>query len=135
VPGTLSGPCNVIIGACTCHGTTTGFQCPELPSGYVPPGVANWGPCEGGGCAGIGTSCSISDGGACPNGLECFGDTNGFCGPSTHCAGFAGLTCPSGLVCITPTGCADCFGSCVAPADVSCICPADSAGATCPDGG
>jgi hypothetical protein len=34
-----------------------------------------------------------------------------------------------------PTGCADCFGSCVAPADVSCICPADSTAAICPDGG
>jgi hypothetical protein len=136
VPGTLSGPCNVIVGFCQCDGTETGLQCPELPGGYVPPGVAYRGQCEGGTCGGIGAPCSASEAGTCPNGLQCYGDTNGFCAPPTQCGGFAGLTCPSGLVCVMPAvRCADCFGSCVAPADVSCICPADSARAICPDGG
>jgi hypothetical protein len=135
VPGTLSGPCNVIVGTCNCDGTGTSLQCPELPNGYVPPGVAYWGQCEGGTCGGIGTHCSATQVAPCPNGLQCYGSAGGFCGPSTQCGGFAGLTCPAGLTCIMPTNCADCFGSCVAPTDVSCICPADSAWATCPDGG
>jgi hypothetical protein len=136
VTGTLSGPCNVIVPYCSCTGTQTGVQCPEIPMGYLPVGGAYWGQCEGGTCGGIGAPCSASEAGTCPVGMLCYGASpHGFCAPSTQCGGLAGLTCPSGLVCITPTGCADCFGSCVTPADVSCICPADSAWATCPDGG
>jgi hypothetical protein len=86
------------------------------------------------GCNGIGAACSSTT--PCPGGLSCYaGGGSGYCGPPTQCEGFVGKTCPSGLVCIVPTLCADCFGTCVSPAQVACICPSDHASAVCPDAG
>jgi hypothetical protein len=87
------------------------------------------------GCTGIGTACSGA-GGTCPGGLRCYaGGGGGYCGPPTNCAGFVGKACPTGLVCVVPTLCADCDGTCVSPAQLACICPANQANAMCPDGG
>jgi hypothetical protein len=132
-PGQLSGPCNVIVEACACDGTSKGFQCPQLPNGFVPPGFSNWGACaDAGSCGGIGAPCS--DGGACPNGLQCYAvGADGFCAPTTYCDGLVGATCPAGLVCLhtVPTKCADCTSPCVTPAEVACVCPRDSATVVC----
>ncbi|EPS39677.1 hypothetical protein H072_6514 [Dactylellina haptotyla CBS 200.50] len=50
----------------------------------------------------------------------------------TKCGGLVGIPCPTGEVCVTPTGCADCFGVCVAkPTTTKC---GGLVGIPCPSG-
>ena len=104
------------------------FQCPTCVCPSCPTG-----------CNGIGAACcdTCNEPPMCQSGLRCYGSGagGGYCGPPTKCGGLAGYQCPVGSFCISPTGCADCFGTCVTPDQLSCICPANQALATCPNAG